>query len=328
MGYRVLNDTRKERTVRMTGVDMPPFFGKGYCVGENGKSSCINVTEPEEYKKRMVEQMGHVEATSKHFRVFSRERNSFQGLSHELGGRPLHNGVDLTNSKTNVSFSSLVDPAFSPTSSDEMIVSRAKEASPCRLPVLVFKKMTEEEIAEEETQTDEAAPKLQDFWPYTGSKDVVGGRGEDELRAAYNADRGTENPKDDGRFYFVWGKIKRDKEAGEITVALRHGFGVFVECVPPIEACEILPSRYGRKRRQTQLFNPAARAKEETRGTGAKIESISARLNGGLFRVTALMTEEQLRECEAGELIEKFNRVLKVGRYRKLSWSLAKTKQR
>jgi hypothetical protein len=315
VGYRVLNDTRKERTVRMRGVDMPAFYGNGFRVG----GDLINVTEPEVYRSRMVEQMEKVEATSKHFRVVPREINPFQGRPHELGGRrPLHDGSDLTSSRTNVSFSRLVDSAFSPTSSDEMAVSRAEDASPCRL-VLVFKKMTEKEITEEETQTDKAAPKLQDFWPYTGPRDVVGGRSEYELRDAYNADRGTDHSQPDGRFYFVWGKMKRDKEAGEITVALRHGFGIFVECVPPIEAYEFLPTSFGRKRRKPQFFNPnpAARAKEETRGTGAKIESISARLNSGLFRVTALMTEEQLRECEAGELIEKFNRVLKVGRYRK-----------
>ena len=346
LGYHVFNDTRKKTAVLMNGVEMPPFYGGWFRPGGRDEnkggydytphSSHLNVSESDVYKLRMCKKMKRLEANSTHgpLRIISRKFKPLRGRNQNPGGRPLHLRAKLTRSDGKFAFSRLIDPAFSSAhlSSDEMIASvpREEETSPGRL-VLVFKKMTKTEIEEEKTQTKKPAPKRKKFWAWTGSKNVLGGRSEHDLKEAFLADERTDHSQPHGRFYFVWGKKENAEKYGEISVALRPGVGISVECVPPIEANDIIPakvpvSRFGRQKRRTNFFNPAAHAMEEARATGAKIESISARLNGGLFRVTALMTEEQLRQCEADELIDKFNRVLKVGRYRKLKWVMPKKK--
>jgi hypothetical protein len=354
LGFHVLN-SRKKPVVRLNGVDMPPFHGRWFRVGEDtdkkkktnmgGKEmipahggysytpalSLCWVSKSKLYRLRMEKIMKKAETKSKFgfLRMTTRKFKKFYGWGQVSGGCPLHLFAKLPVG--NLSFSNLIDPAFSrehiPSSAVVSSVPQG-EASPGRM-IFVFKKLSKSEEDEEKKQTKEEkeAALRKKFWAWTGSKSVLGGRTLEEQKEAYLADSRTDHSRKDGRFYFVWGKKENAKRTGEISVALRPGAGISVEVHPPIEANNILSvptSRFGREQRQTRFFNPRAQVSDETHLSKVKVESIGARLNGGLFRVTALMTEEQLRECGAGELIDKFDRVLTVGSYRKLKLRMPK----
>jgi hypothetical protein len=136
---------------------------------------------------------------------------------------------------------------------------------------------------------------------FIGRRDKLGGRREWELR------RASVPTRDDGRFFFAWGNKFEDVQ----TYAIAPGIGLAVEIFPPVEAvddADVL-TRSGRVVKRARMFegNPSSSL---VRAGSRKVLSICARLPDGRFRVTALMTEEEiLDECGGEKLIDAFNKI-------------------
>lgn len=222
----------------------------------------------------------YVPTPRKVFRLVS-ESDKFQPFYGEFastGGSLRH---VYANDTGNLSFSRLVTetlPVSIPTKESRVgVVKRSN-------------KKTAKKTEEEDTK------KVKRF---TGRREKLGGRCEWELRRASGPTR------DDGRFFFAWG----NKFKGVQTYAISPGIGLAVEIYPPVEAVDDVLTRSGRVVKRARIFegNPSSSL---VRAGSRTVLSICARLPDGRFRVTALMTEEEvLAECGGEKLIDAFNKL-------------------
>jgi hypothetical protein len=213
----------------------------------------------------------------------------FHGKNSNLGGAPRHLHAAVVENPEGLFFSRLV--TGSPPSGEGQSVEGFIENRPNLVLCIRKAPRKKEDIADESLKAKR----------FIGRRYVLGGRKEWELRKAHVSGFQA------GRFYFAWA----NKFNGIQTFAVHRGKGAAVEIIPAIEASHaaVVSSSSGRVLKKPELFDPSDE-QSPGRRKAKTVLSIMGRQPNGDFRVSVVMTEQEVLAADGGEgLIDLFNKL-------------------